>query len=115
MNEVYPTLSTQYADVVLPVAMWVEREGQFGNGERRTAVFEKAVLTRRARPSWDALDAAWKWPNACSTARRSTARTPSTALFGAWYDKDAADFKGDATRGEPQRVGGVPHVLEPQR
>ena len=23
--------------------MWVEREGQFGNGERRTAVFEKAV------------------------------------------------------------------------
>ena len=41
--EVYPTLSTQYADVVLPAAMWVEREGAFGNGERRTAVFEKAV------------------------------------------------------------------------
>ena len=43
VSEVYPTLSTQYADVVLPAAMWVEREGQFGNGERRTAVFEKAV------------------------------------------------------------------------
>ena len=26
VNEVYPTLTTQYADVVFPVAMWVERE-----------------------------------------------------------------------------------------
>jgi nitrate reductase NapA len=43
VNEVYPTLSTQYADVVLPVSLWVEREGQFGNAERRTAIFEKAV------------------------------------------------------------------------
>jgi nitrate reductase NapA len=43
VNEVYPTLSCRYADVVLPVSLWVEREGQFGNAERRTAVFEKAV------------------------------------------------------------------------
>jgi nitrate reductase NapA len=43
VNEVYPTLSCQYADVVLPVSLWVEREGQFGNAERRTTVFEKAV------------------------------------------------------------------------
>ena len=43
VDEVYPTLSTQYADVVFPVAMWVEREGQFGNGERRTAVFEMCI------------------------------------------------------------------------
>ena len=43
VNEVYPTLSTQYADVVFPVAFWVEREGQFGNAERRTNIFQKAV------------------------------------------------------------------------
>ncbi|MCL2807662.1 MAG: molybdopterin-dependent oxidoreductase, partial [Coriobacteriia bacterium] len=42
VNECYPTLSTQYADVVFPIAMWVEREGQFGNAERRTVVIEKA-------------------------------------------------------------------------
>jgi nitrate reductase NapA len=42
VNEVYPTLSCDYADVVLPCAMWVEREGQYGNAERRTSVFEKA-------------------------------------------------------------------------
>ncbi len=53
VNEVYPTLSTQYADVVLPAAMWIEREGQFGNAERRTSVFEKA-LNPPGEAMWDA-------------------------------------------------------------
>ncbi|MEW9051498.1 MAG: nitrate reductase catalytic subunit NapA [Neobacillus sp.] len=43
VSEVYPTRSTEMADVVFPAAMWVEREGQFGNAERRTAIFEKCV------------------------------------------------------------------------
>ena len=36
VSDVYPTESTQFADVILPAAMWVEREGMFGNTERRT-------------------------------------------------------------------------------
>lgn len=43
VSEGYPTASTELADVVFPVAMWVEKEGQFGNAERRTSVFEKAA------------------------------------------------------------------------
>jgi nitrate reductase NapA len=43
VSEVYPTRSTEMADVVFPAAMWVEREGQFGNAERRTNVFEKCT------------------------------------------------------------------------
>ncbi|MBP2239770.1 nitrate reductase NapA [Cytobacillus eiseniae] len=43
VSEVYPTKSTELADVVFPAAMWVEREGQFGNAERRTSVFEKCT------------------------------------------------------------------------
>lgn len=43
VSEVYPTRSTELADVVFPAAMWVEKEGQFGNAERRTSVFEKAA------------------------------------------------------------------------
>ncbi|MDF1509819.1 nitrate reductase catalytic subunit NapA [Robertmurraya sp. DFI.2.37] len=43
VSEVYPTRSTELADVVFPAAMWVEREGQFGNAERRTSVFEKCT------------------------------------------------------------------------
>jgi nitrate reductase NapA len=39
----YPTPTTEIADVVLPAAMWVEREGCFGNSERRTQQWDKLV------------------------------------------------------------------------
>jgi len=36
VSEAYPTRSTEVADLILPTAMWVEKEGMFGNAERRT-------------------------------------------------------------------------------
>ncbi|MDH4263404.1 MAG: molybdopterin-dependent oxidoreductase [Spirochaetia bacterium] len=41
--DVYPTPTTEIADVVLPAAMWVERAGCFGNSERRTQQWNKMV------------------------------------------------------------------------
>ncbi|MDR3672202.1 MAG: molybdopterin-dependent oxidoreductase [Holophaga sp.] len=41
VSDVYPTQTTALADVVLPSAMWVEREGQFGNSDRRTQHWER--------------------------------------------------------------------------
>jgi len=41
--DVYPTPTTAIADVVLPAAMWVEREGCFGNSERRTQHWNQLV------------------------------------------------------------------------
>ena len=43
ISDVYPGRSTEIADVVLPSAMWVEKEGSFGNGERRTHFWKKMV------------------------------------------------------------------------
>jgi nitrate reductase NapA len=43
VSDVYPTRSTEIADVVLPTAMWVEKEGAFGNAERRTHFWKKMV------------------------------------------------------------------------
>jgi len=36
VSEIYPTPTSDIADVILPSALWVEREGFFGNSERRT-------------------------------------------------------------------------------
>jgi nitrate reductase NapA len=36
VSEIYPTPTYDIADVVLPSALWIEREGLFGNSERRT-------------------------------------------------------------------------------
>jgi nitrate reductase NapA len=43
VSDVYPTETTRVADVVLPAALWVEREGMYGNTERRTQHWEKMV------------------------------------------------------------------------
>ncbi len=43
VSDVYPTPTTEVADVVLPSALWVEKEGCFGNSERRTQHWFKLV------------------------------------------------------------------------
>ncbi len=36
VSDPYPTVSATAADLILPTAMWVEKEGAYGNAERRT-------------------------------------------------------------------------------
>jgi nitrate reductase NapA len=36
VSDPYPTVTAEAADLVLPTAMWVEKEGVYGNAERRT-------------------------------------------------------------------------------
>ncbi len=43
VSDIYPTRSTEQADVILPTASWVEKEGMWGNAERRTHHFFKMV------------------------------------------------------------------------
>jgi len=43
VSDIYPTPTTAVADLVLPSAGWVEREGAFGNSERRTQQWNKMV------------------------------------------------------------------------
>ena len=96
VSEVYPTLSTQYADVVLPAAMWVEREGCFGNGERRTAVFEKAV-DPPGDAKWDLwmlFEIAWR----VLEGEKIGDEDAFDCLFGMWYDKEKRDFVHETQR-----------------
>ncbi len=43
VSDVYPTVTCEAADLVLPSAMWVEKEGAFGNAERRTQFWHQMV------------------------------------------------------------------------
>ncbi|WP_264048410.1 periplasmic nitrate reductase subunit alpha [Methylobacterium flocculans] len=42
-SDPYPTVTAMAADVVLPTAMWVEKEGAYGNAERRTHMWHQLV------------------------------------------------------------------------
>ncbi|TXK65101.1 periplasmic nitrate reductase subunit alpha [Alkalisalibacterium limincola] len=43
VSEAYPTVTAQAADLILPAAMWVEKEGAYGNAERRTQFWRQMV------------------------------------------------------------------------
>ena len=55
VSDVYPTATTELADLVLPSAMWVEKNGVFGNSERRTQQWFKMV-----NPPGQARDDCWQ-------------------------------------------------------
>ncbi len=55
VSDVYPTPTTDVADVILPAAMWIEQEGMFGNSERRTQHFAQIV-----DPPGDAMSDTWQ-------------------------------------------------------
>jgi nitrate reductase NapA len=54
VSDVYPTASTEIADLVLPAAMWVEKNGVYGNSERRTQQWFKMV-----QPPGEAREDLW--------------------------------------------------------
>jgi nitrate reductase NapA len=54
VSDVYPTASTELADLVLPAAMWVEKNGVYGNSERRTQQWFKMV-----QPPGEAREDLW--------------------------------------------------------
>ena len=55
VSDVYPTPTTDVADVILPSAMWIEREGLFGNSERRTQQWDQLVP-----PPGEAMSDTWQ-------------------------------------------------------
>lgn len=55
VSDAYPTLTTRAADLVLPSAMWVEKNGMFGNSERRTQQWFKMI-----DPPGEARDDCWQ-------------------------------------------------------
>ncbi|MFO0949248.1 MAG: molybdopterin-dependent oxidoreductase [Planctomycetota bacterium] len=55
VSDVYPTATTELADLILPSAMWVEKNGVYGNSERRTQQWFKIV-----EPPGEARDDCWQ-------------------------------------------------------
>ncbi len=55
VSDVYPSATARAADLVLPSALWVEKNGMFGNSERRTQQWFKMV-----EPPGEAREDVWQ-------------------------------------------------------
>jgi formate dehydrogenase major subunit len=52
-NDIFPTETTRFADVIFPAAAWSEDNGTFTNSERRVSRVRKALNPPgQARPNW---------------------------------------------------------------
>jgi nitrate reductase NapA len=56
VSDCYPTLSALAADLILPSAMWMEKEGAYGNAERRTQFWRQQV-----KPQGDSRSDLWQY------------------------------------------------------
>jgi nitrate reductase NapA len=56
VSDCYPTVTAMAADLILPSAMWIEKEGAFGNAERRTQFWHQQV-----RAPGDAKSDLWQY------------------------------------------------------
>ena len=93
VSDVYPTSSTEMADVVFPAAMWVEREGQFGNAERRTSIFEKCIEPP-GEAKWD-LWAIVQVAKRVLDGKMISDQPAFNVLFGMVWDKKKNDLIED--------------------
>ncbi|HEY0183558.1 MAG TPA: periplasmic nitrate reductase subunit alpha [Rhodopila sp.] len=55
VSDAYPTVTAKAADLILPSAMWVEKEGAYGNAERRTQFWHQL-----APPPGEARSDVWQ-------------------------------------------------------
>ncbi|HXF65318.1 MAG TPA: nitrate reductase catalytic subunit NapA [Burkholderiales bacterium] len=55
VSDPYPTVTALSADLILPTAMWVEKEGAYGNAERRTQFWRQQV-----KPPGEARSDLWQ-------------------------------------------------------
>jgi nitrate reductase NapA len=58
VSDPYPTVTAQMADLILPTAMWVEKEGAYGNAERRTQSWYQQVEAPKGAKSdlWQMME-----------------------------------------------------------
>ncbi|TVT50959.1 MAG: nitrate reductase catalytic subunit NapA [Denitromonas halophila] len=56
VSDCYPTVSALSADLILPTAMWTEKEGAYGNAERRTQFWRQQVA-----PPGEATSDLWQY------------------------------------------------------
>ncbi|WP_028870392.1 nitrate reductase catalytic subunit NapA [Psychromonas arctica] len=58
VSDPYPTVTAQLGDLILPTAMWVEKEGAYGNAERRTQVWHQQVKSPEGAKSdlWQIME-----------------------------------------------------------
>ena len=104
LQEIFPSETAPYADVILPGANFAEKTGTFTNTERRVQMVHKAVEPPgEARPDWEIT---------ADLARRMLTtgqRQPSDGQFAGWEYADSSEIMSEINALTPS-YGGITHA-----
>lgn len=75
LHEIFPSATSEYADVLLPGTTFAERDGTFTNTERRVQLIQQAIPpVGESRPEWSVLA---EWGRRCLELQGRTPVIPS--------------------------------------
>ena len=113
VSDVYPTATAVSADLILPAAMWVEKEGAYGNAKRRTQFWHQLVEAPTGARSdlWQLMEFSkhlkieevWP-PELIAKSPGLTGKTPFDVLYrneqvDKFQDKDSnPNYKNDESK-----------------
>ena len=99
VQDIFPTETVDFADIVLPGVSFAEKEGTFTNTERRIQLIRQAIRPLGdARPDWQII---------CDVAQRMNGMRPAPdARFAGWKYRSPADIMAEAAALTPA-YGGV--------
>jgi formate dehydrogenase major subunit/formate dehydrogenase alpha subunit len=104
LQEIFPSETAPYADVILPGVSFAEKTGTFTNTERRVQMVRKAVEPPgEARPDWEIT---------AGLARRILAlggRQPSGGQYAGWDYSDTSEIMAEINALTPS-YGGITHA-----
>lgn len=105
LQEIFPSETAAYADVLLPGVTFAEKDGTFTNTERRVQMVRKAIPTQG-----DARD---DWWITCQIAKRilagSSERVRSDAPYSGWEYASPSDIMSEINALTPS-YGGITHA-----
>ena len=105
LQEIFPSETSVYADVLLPGVTFAEKTGTFTNTERRVQMVRKAIPTQG-----DARD---DWWITSQIAKRILAGTPDRvqkeAPYSGWEYRNASDIMSEINALTPS-YGGITHA-----
>jgi len=111
VSDPYPTVSAMAADLVLPTAMWVEKEGAYGNAERRTQFWRQQVKGPGEAKSdlWQLMEFAKRFKMEEVWPAELLAKAPKLkgkTMFDALYANGVVNkFKGEGDNDDAKHFG----------
>ena len=100
LQEIFPSETALYADVLLPGVSFAEKSGTFTNTERRIQMVNQAIdPPGEAMPDWQII------AELAKTILSEGKRTPSSGRFSAWGYSDTSQIMEEIAALTPSYAG----------